>query len=324
MLNRRLRDLTSSALGLGCMGFATVYGRVDPTEARATIAAALDAGVTMLDTADMYGAGASERFVGEAIKGRRDDLVIATKTGIVTSRFFGLPTGLDARPERIGPALDASLQRLGVDHVDLYYLHRVDPKVPIEESVGAMARLVEQGKVLHLGVSETTPDELSRAHATHPITALQTEWSLFSRDLEREVVPTARELGIGIVAYSPLGRGMLTGSAQATTKLPLIDYRRFLPRWRKANLQTNLRSVEVVRAVGHRLGATPGQIALAWVLARGDDVVPIPGTKRVERLRENLGALDVRLDEAALAELDGLSVAGDRYGSAGGVPSATR
>ncbi len=319
MQQRQLATLTSSALGLGCMGFALVYGRVDPTEGRATIDAAMDAGVTMLDTADMYGSGASEEFVGEAIKGRRDDLVIATKTGILTRRLLGLPKGLDGRPERIGPALDASLKRLGTDHVDLFYLHRVDPTVPIEESVGAIGAQVAMGKVRHVGVSETTADELRRAHATHPITAVQLEWSLFSRDLEREVVPAARDLGIGIVAYSPLGRGMLTGSAGATTRLPLIDYRRFLPRWRKANLEANLRSVETVRAIGDRLGATAGQVALAWVLSRGDDVVPIPGTKRPKYLRENLGSLNVELDADALTELDAISVAGTRYAAEGGV-----
>jgi len=313
MEQRLLGSLATSAQGLGCMGLATVYGRVDPAEARATLDAAIEAGVTMLDTADMYGNGVSETFVGEAIKGRRDNLVIATKTGILTRRVTGMPKGLDGRPAHIRTALDKSLRRLGTEVIDLYYLHRVDPRVPIEESVGAIGDLVAQGKVRHVGVSETTAAQLRRAHATHPITAVQLEWSLFTRDLEREVLPAARELGIGVVAYSPLGRGMLTGSPQATTTLPLIDYRRFLQRWRRANLQANLRSVETVRGIGQRLGATPGQVALAWVLSRGADVVPIPGTKRPKYLRENLGANEVRLDDDALRTLDGLVVQGDRY-----------
>jgi aryl-alcohol dehydrogenase-like predicted oxidoreductase len=236
MIKRQLGDLQVGAIGLGCMGMAMVYGRPDPTEARATIDQALDGGVTLLDTADMYGNGPSERFVGNAIRGRRERVVLATKTGITTRRFTGMPKGVDGQPDRIRRAAEESLRRLGTDYVDLYYLHRVDPRVPIEESVGAIADLVTAGKARAVGVSEVSPEELRRAHAIHPVAAVQMEWSLFSRELESELVPTARDLGVGLVAYSPLGRGMLTGSAQATTDLPLIDYRRFLPRWRRANL----------------------------------------------------------------------------------------
>jgi aryl-alcohol dehydrogenase-like predicted oxidoreductase len=318
MIKRQLGDLQVGAIGLGCMGMAVVYGRPDPTEARATIDQALDRGVTLLDTADMYGNGASERFVGNAIRGRRERVVLATKTGITTRRFTGMPKGVDGQPDRIRRAAEESLRRLGTDYVDLYYLHRVDPRVPIEESVGAIADLVTAGKARAVGVSEVSPEELRRAHAIHPVAAVQMEWSLFSRELESELVPTARDLGVGLVAYSPLGRGMLTGSAQATTDLPLIDYRRFLPRWRRANLAANLRSVEKVAAVARRIGATPGQVALAWVLSRGDDVVPIPGTKRPRYLQENLRALEVQLDAEALSDLETLTVAGDRDASGPG------
>lgn len=320
--SRRIGDQVVSALGLGCMGMSAVYGRPDAAEARATLDRAIDLGVTLFDTADMYGNGHNERFVGEALRGRRDRIRLATKTGITTVPVLGLPRGVDGRPARIRRALDASLQRLGTDHVDLYYLHRVDPQVPIEDSVGAMAEAVAAGKVLQLGLSEATADELRRACAVHPIMALQTEWSLFSRDLEVDVLPAARSLGVAIVAYSPLGRGMLTGSPASTTRLPLIDYRRFLPRWRRANLQANLHEVGVVRSVADEVGATPGQVALAWVLARGEDVVPIPGTKRRKYLEQNLGALDVVLSPDQLARLDGISASGDRYGSGtGGVPT---
>jgi aryl-alcohol dehydrogenase-like predicted oxidoreductase len=240
------------------------------------------------------------------------------RLGITTRRFTGMPKGVDGRPDRIRRAAEESLRRLGTDYVDLYYLHRVDPRVPIEESVGAIADLVTAGKARAVGVSEVSPEELRRAHAIHPVAAVQMEWSLFSRELESELVPTARDLGVGLVAYSPLGRGMLTGSAQATTDLPLIDYRRFLPRWRRANLAANLRSVEKVAAVARRIGATPGQVALAGVLSRGDDVVPIPGTKRPRYLQENLRALEVQLDAEALSDLETLTVAGDRDASGPG------
>lgn len=316
MITRHLGDLAVSALGLGCMGMTASYGRVDPIEARSTLAAALEAGITLFDTAAMYGGGKNERFIGPIMAAHREDVVVATKTGIRT--LGPLPIGLDGRPRTVRDSLDASLGRLGLDHVDLFYLHRVDPRVPVEESIGAMAEGLEAGKTLHLGISECTPDELRRAHATHPLSALQIEWSLFSRQAEAELIPTARELGIGVVAYSPLGRGMLTGSPSATTNLPLLDYRRALPRWRRANLRRNLEAVEVVKKVARRHDVAPGQIALAWVLARGEDVVPIPGTKRVKYLRENVGALDVHLDANDLAELDAIRPTGARYGSGAG------
>lgn len=292
---------------------AAVYGRPDPVQARAAIDRAVERGVTLLDTAEMYGNGASERFVGEALRGRRDGMVLASKTGITTWPVIGMPRGLDGRPERIRRAIDGSLRRLRTDHLDLYYLHRVDPKVPIEDSVGAMSQLVAAGKVRAIGVSEVTAEQLRRAHATHPITAVQTEWSLFSRELEAEVVPTARELGIGIVAYSPLGRGMLSGTTAATTRLPLVDYRRFLPRWRRENLAANLEAVEIVADVARRHSVTPAQVALAWVLARGDDVVPIPGTKRPRFLDDNVDAVRVRLTEEDLTSLDAVRAVGERY-----------
>ena len=309
---RRLGSLSVSAVGLGCMGMATVYGRPDPREARATIDRALELGVSLFDTADMYGNGASERFVGEALRGRRDAVVLASKVGIVTWPVAGMPRGVNGRPDHIRRGIDGSLRRLGTDHLDLYYLHRVDPRVPIEDSIGAMSQLVAAGKVRELGVSEVTAEQLRRAHAVHPIAAVQSEWSLFSRDLEAEVVPAARELGVGIVAYSPLGRGMLSGSAASTTDLPLIDYRRFLPRWRKENLSANLRAVEVVASVAREHDVTPAQVALAWVLARGDDVVPIPGTKRPRFLEQNVAAVEVGLDAGDLAKLDDLVAVGAR------------
>lgn len=318
--HRRLGPLTVSPLGLGCMGMSTTYGRPDPASARATIDRALERGITLFDTAEMYGNGHNERFVGEVLGRRRADVTLATKTGIWAIPFVGLPVGLDGRPERIRAAIDGSLRRLGTDWIDLYYLHRVDPRVPVEESVGAMAEGVTAGKIRQLGVSEATPDQIRRAHATHPLAAIQMEWSLFSRDLEAEALGVARELGIGVVAYSPLGRGMLTGSASATTQLGLFDYRRFLPRWRKANLAANLRQVEVVRAVADEIGATPAQVALAWVLGQGEDVVPIPGTTKPRNLDANLAALDVRLTPEQVARLDALSAVGARYATSHGVP----
>ena len=311
--SRRLGDLTVGAVGLGCMGLAMVYGRPDPAEARAAVDRALELGVTLLDTADMYGDGASERFLGDALRGRRDRVVLASKVGIRTWPVLGLPRGVDGRPDHIRRSIDGSLRRLRTDHLDLYYLHRVDPRVPIEDSVGALGELVAAGKVRHLGVSEVTADELRRAYAIHPIAAVQTEWSLFSRELEAEVVPAARALGVGIVAYSPIGRGMLSGTAAATTRLSLMDYRRFLPRWRKDNLATNLCAVEVVSDIARAHGATAAQVALAWVLARGEDVVPIPGTKRPRYVEENVAALELTLADEDLTRLDGLVAVGARY-----------
>ena len=311
--SRRLGDLTVGAVGLGCMGLAMVYGRPDPVEARAAVDRALELGVTLLDTADMYGDGASERFLGDMLRGRRDRVVLASKVGILTWPRVGLPRGVNGRPDHIRRSINGSLRRLRTDRLDLYYLHRVDPKVPIEESVGALGELVAAGKVRNLGLSEVTADELRRAYATHAIAAVQSEWSLFSRELEAEVVPAARALGVGIVAYSPIGRGMLSGAAAATTRLSLVDYRRFLPRWRKDNLAVNLRAVEVVSDVARAHGATAAQVALAWVLARGEDVVPIPGTKRPRYVEENVGALGISLAAEDLARLDELVAVGARY-----------
>uniref|UniRef100_UPI00261D515B aldo/keto reductase n=1 Tax=Micropruina sp. TaxID=2737536 RepID=UPI00261D515B len=263
---RRLGPLRVSPLGLGCMGMSAVYGRPDEASSKATLQRALDRGVTLFDTADMYGRGANEKLLGRHLRGARNDIVLATKTGILTMPGLGLPMGVDASPARIARAAEASLRRLRTEVIDLYYLHRVDPRVPIEESIGAMAALVRAGKVRALGVSEVTADELRRAHAEHPIAAVQLEWSLFSRDPERDVVPLAHELGVGVVAYSPLGRGMLTGSPAATTQLSVVDYRRLLPRWNRRNLAENLGQVQVVREVADEVGARPAQVALAWLL----------------------------------------------------------
>ena len=288
------QGLRVSALGLGCMGMSEFYGSPDESEAVATITRALDLGVSFLDTADMYGPFTNERLVGRAIAGRRDDVVVATKFGN-QRREDGSWVRINGTPEYVHSACDASLQRLGVDHLDLYYQHRVDKTVPIEETVGAMAELVRAGKVRFLGLSEAAPDTIRRAHAVHPITALQTEYSLWTRDLEAEILPTLRELGIGLVPYSPLGRGFLTGAITTVDDLPEDDFRRRNPRFAEEALQANLAIVDTVRAIAEAQGATPAQVALAWVLAQGDDVVPIPGTKRVRYLEENLGALTVDL-----------------------------
>lgn len=315
MEQRRLGPLTVSALGLGCMGMSVAYGRPDTRAAVQTINRALDSGVTLFDTADMYGAGANERFLGTALGRRREHVVLATKTGVTTVPVLGLPSGVNARPERIRRCVDKSLKRLGTEWIDLFYLHRVDPDVPLEQSVGAMADAVDAGKVRHLGISEVNGEQLRRAHATHPMAAVQMEWSLFSRDVEAEVLPVARELGIGVVAYSPLGRGMLTGTAASSTKLPVLDYRRVLPRWRRANLAHNLAQVTVVKQVAAKLGVTPAQTALAWLLARSENVVPIPGTTKPHHLDANLGALDLTLSPAHVAALESVTAAGNRYGS---------
>lgn len=320
---RRIGDLDVSTLGLGCMGMSPVYGRIDVDEAIATIHHALDIGVNLFDTADMYGNGGNEKLVGTALRARRDEAIIATKFGILTMPGVGLPRGLDARPERVARCVDASLSRLGIDVIDLYYLHRVDPKVPVEETIGAMAELVAAGKVRNLGISEATGDQLRRAHAVHPIAALQSEWSIFTRDLEADTLPVARELGVTVVPYSPLGRGMLTGDAAATRKLGIIDFRRTLPRWRGDNLDHNLALVERIRELATQQGATAGQIALAWLLNQGEDVVPIPGTKRRRWLDENVAATAVHLDADTVAELNAMTAAGTRYseGTASGIPS---
>lgn len=315
------RGLTVSALGLGCMGMSAFYGATSgagsasDAESVATVHHALDLGVTLLDTAEMYGPWTNEELVGRAVAGRRDDVVLATKFGIGTTADGG--RALDGSPANVRRAIDGSLRRLGVDHVDLYYLHRVDPDVPVEETVGAMAELVAAGKVRHLGLSEASPATIRRAHAVHPITAVQTEYSLWTRDVEAEVLPTLRELGIGLVPYSPLGRGFLTGRITSPDDLADGDFRRSNPRFAGAAFDANLALVERVRALADAKGVTAGQLALAWVLAQGDDVVPIPGTRRRTYLTENVGAAAVELtaaDLAALAEaVPAESVVGERY-----------
>jgi aryl-alcohol dehydrogenase-like predicted oxidoreductase len=302
------------------MGMSEFYGTADEHEAIATIHRALELGVTFLDTADMYGPFTNEELVGRAIADRRDRVQLATKFGN-ERRPDGSHVGVNGKPEYVRSACDASLQRLGVDHIDLYYQHRVDKTVPIEETVGAMAELVEAGKVRHLGLSEASTTTIRRAHAVHPITALQTEYSLFTRDLEDEILPTLRELGIGLVPYSPLGRGLLTGTITTTSGAAGDgDFRRseYFPRFQGEALDANLTLVDRIREIAESKGCTPGQLALAWVLARGDDVVPIPGTKRVRYLEENVAALDVHLDTDDLTRLESAvprdAVVGDRYG----------
>jgi aryl-alcohol dehydrogenase-like predicted oxidoreductase len=306
--------LTVSALGLGCMGMSEFYGTSDESEAVATIHRALDLGVTFFDTADMYGPFTNERLVGRAIAGRRDSVVLATKFGN-ERREDGSFVGINGSPEYVRSACDASLQRLGVDHIDLYYQHRVDKTVPIEETVGAMADLVRAGKVRHLGLSEAAPETIRRAHDVHPITALQTEYSLWTRDVEPQILPTLRELGIGLVPYSPLGRGFLTGAITSVDDLPEDDFRRRNPRFAEEALAANLAIVDAVRAIAATKNATPGQVALAWVLAQGEDVVPIPGTKRVRYLEENVAAAAVVLTPAEREQLDSAlpEPVGDRY-----------
>ncbi len=311
---RNLGNLSVSALGLGCMGMSEFYGPRNDDESMAVIARALDLGCVFLDTADMYGPFTNERLVGRAIAGRRDEVVLATKFGN-ERREDGSNVGVNGRPEYVRAACDASLDRLGVDHIDLYYQHRVDTSVPIEETVGAMGDLVAAGKVHHLGLSEAAPDTIRRAAATHRIAALQTEYSLWSRHPEGEILPTVRELGIGFVAYSPLGRGFLTGAIKSLDDLAEGDFRRHNPRFAQENLDANLALVARVEELAIRKGVTSGQIALAWVLAQGDDIVAIPGTKRQKYLEENLAAADITLDADDLAWLDANvgAAAGDRY-----------
>jgi aryl-alcohol dehydrogenase-like predicted oxidoreductase len=318
--------LTVSALGLGCMGMSEFYGAPDESAGIATIHRALDLGVTFLDTADMYGPFTNEQLVGKAIAGRRDQVQLATKFGN-ERRPDGSRVGINGTPEYVRTACDASLQRLGTDHIDLYYQHRVDPNVPIEETVGAMAELVEVGKVRHLGLSEASAATIRRAHATHPITALQTEYSLFTRDVEDEILPTLRELGIGLVPYSPLGRGLLTGTITSEDALDENDSRRspYFPRFQGAALEANLALVDRIRAIAEAKGCTPGQLALAWVLAQGEDVAPIPGTKRITYLEQNVDALSVTVTPEDLATLDEAvprdAVAGPRYGDMSSIDS---
>jgi aryl-alcohol dehydrogenase-like predicted oxidoreductase len=318
--------LEVSAEGLGCMGMSEFYGPGDESESMATIHRALELGVTLLDTADMYGPHHNEELVGRAIADRRDQVVLATKFGIVRGND---PSDRSVRGDAayVRQACDASLRRLGVDHIDLYYQHRSDGNTPIEETVGAMAELVAAGKVGHLGLSEASPDTLRRASAVHPIAALQSEWSLWSRDIEGDVVDTARQLGIGIVAYSPLGRGFLTGQISSPHDLADGDFRAQNPRFMGTNFDRNIELVEKVRSLAEAKGCTPGQLALAWVLARGDDVVPIPGTKRRTYLEENVAALDVELSRQDLEDIEAVfpvgAGAGDRYPDMSAVGVAT-
>jgi len=305
-----------STIGLGCMGMSQSYGRPDPVEAMATIHRALDLGVNLLDTADVYGPFTNEELVGRAIRGRREEVFLATKCGLVPKGEDG-PMGVDGSPAHIRSACDASLRRLGVETIDLYYLHRLDPHTPIEDSVRAMAELVEEGKVRYLGLSEIGPKTLRRALSVHPIAAVQSEYSLWTRDPEVGILPACRELGVALVPFSPLGRGFLSGGLRTLNGLPPDDFRRTLPRFQDKNLGRNLDLIDRFAEVAREKGATPAQLALAWVLAQGDDIIPIPGTKRTKYLEENVAATDLSLSASDLARIEEAipkgSVAGERY-----------
>ncbi len=324
MNTRKLGSLEVSALGLGCMGMSAFYGSTDEDEAIATIHRALELGINFLDTAQLYGPMTNEELVGRAVKGQREQYVIATKFARriePTTKPGDMSTlgPLDGSAEHVRNAIEGSLKRLGTDYVDLFYQHRVDPNVPIEETVGAMAGLVEQGKVRHIGLSEAAPDTIRRAHAVHPITAVQTEYSLWTRDPEAEVLPTCRELGIGFVPYSPLGRGFLSGRFKSPEELDKNDFRRHGPRFSGENLEANLKLAEKVAEIAEEKGIAPAQLALAWVLAQGEDLVPIPGTKRRKYLEENAAAVDVELTDGDLARIEAElpRAAGARYDEAG-------
>lgn len=322
MKRRKLGNsgISISEMGLGCMGMSEFYGQTDETESIATIHRAIELGINFIDTADMYGIGANERLVGKAVRGRRDKVVLATKFGIVRTND-PLVRGINGRPEYVRACCEASLSRLGVDVIDLYYQHRVDKTVPIEETIGAMAELVKAGKVRFLGMSEAAPSTIRRANAVHPITALQTEYSLWTRDVDAEILPTVRELGIAFVAYSPLGRGFLTGGITHYEDLATDDYRRAMPRLQGANFDHNMALVHNLDRIAKEKGCTAAQLAIAWVLSRGEDIIPIPGTKRRTYLEQNAAAADVTLSTSELARLeegvDPDSVAGARHPEAG-------
>jgi aryl-alcohol dehydrogenase-like predicted oxidoreductase len=317
---RTLGELSVSALGLGCMGMSEVYGPVDDAESTTVLARALELGVTFFDTANVYGAGHNERLVGRFVREHRDEVVLATKFGI-RDVVGGGEVRVDGSPDYVRQAVDESLARLGVDVIDLYYLHRRDPDVPIEDTVGAMAELIDAGKIRHLGLSEVNADTVRRAHATHPITAVQSEFSLFARGFATDVLPACRELGIGVVPYSPVGRGVLTGRLRSAADFADNDFRRGLPRFQGENLTRNIALADRIRAIAESAGATPVQVALAWLLAQDEHIVPIPGTKRVRYLEENAGAAAVTLSAAQLAEIDDAvpaeEIAGERYTPAG-------
>jgi aryl-alcohol dehydrogenase-like predicted oxidoreductase len=320
-MTRNLNDLTVSDMGLGCMGMSAFYGTADEGEAIRTIHRAIELGCTFLDTAEAYGPHTNEELVGKALKDRRDEVVLATKFGMRPDPTPEEPNRrvIDGSPENVRRSVEGSLQRLGTDHIDLYYQHRIDPKTPIEETVGEMAALVKEGKIRHIGLSEAAPDTIRRAHAEHPITAVQSEYSLWSRDIEAEVLPTLRELGIGLVAYSPIGRGFLAGRFSDPSELDEGDFRRTNPRFTGENLEQNQRLVAKVREIAEEKGIAPGQLALAWVLAQGEDIVPIPGTKRVSYLEENWGATEVQLSDEDLERIESElpAVAGERYDRSG-------